>query len=195
MIKPASGNYLVIPLTTLLIGLWGIPLYAQNLGQEIPKIMPDGSGAPVGLEALSPEQLLYYLSNEKVIAEGLGFISAQIGDPMSSVLNTWGKPLKQRKTGLLGSIEFMYQPDPNMTVIFTGQESVKTISVKGTGAALFRTNRGVRFGMTSNLVIKIYGNEIVDVKRNRAEYRDIGINFSFIQDRLDKIVVYDPDDS
>ena len=119
--------------------------------------MPNPSGEPVDIRSLTPEQIIYYLANEKLAAAGVGFISGEIGDPMASILNTWGEPLKKRKTGVLGSIEFMYQPDPNLYVVFTGQERVNTISIKGSGAALFRTTRGARFSMPPALIGRLYG--------------------------------------
>jgi len=175
--------------------LWLLPVHAQTIQQQIPEIVPNPSGEPVDIESLTPEQIIYYLANEKLAVAGVGFISGEIGDPMSSILTTWGEPLKKRKTGVLGSIEFMYQPDPNLYVVFTGQKTVKTISIKGSGAALFRTGRGARFGMPPELIGRIYGTEGVKVKHNRAEYRDFGVDFHFLNERLDKVVIYAPKDS
>ena len=176
--------------STLLV--WGSPVKAQTIQQQSPEIIENASGNPVDIKSLTPEQIIYYLATEKVGAAGVGFINGEIGDPMASILNTWGEPIKKRKTGILGSIEFMYQPDPNLYVVFAGQEKVKTISIKGSGAALFRTTRGVRFGMPPELIGRLYGVEGAKVKHNRAEYRDIGVNFHFLNDRLDKVVIYEP---
>lgn len=177
-----------------------ICLYCSiSAAQEVPE-PPVGPGInsntqqPVDLRSLSQKELFLYLANEKVVAAGVGFINGQIGDPMASILNIWGEPVKQRQTNILGSIEFLYQPDPNLYIVFTGQETVKTISIKGSPAALFRTVRGARMGVTAQAVANLYLGQEVKVKKNRAEFRQIGINFHFNQNRLEKVVVYSPDD-
>jgi hypothetical protein len=188
--RAGLGVLLGLPVSLLLV--FGLPVHAQTIQQQVPEIIANPSGEPVDIKSLTPEQIIYYLANEKVGAAGVGFINGEIGDPMASILNTWGEPVKKRKTGVLGSIEFMYQPDPNLYVVFTGQETVKTISIKGSGAALFRTTRGARFGMPPELIGRLYGVEGAKVKHNRAEFREIGVNFHFLNDRLDKVVIYEP---
>ena len=190
--KDSAGTDVVAQILAGVLLLWLLPVQAQIIQQQIPEIVPNPSGEPVNIESLTPEQIIYYLANEKLAAAGVGFINGEIGDPMASILNTWGEPLKKRKTGVLGSIEFMYQPDPNLYVVFTGQETVKTISIKGSGAALFRTTRGARFGMPPELIGRIYGTKGAKVKHNRAEYRDFGVDFHFLNERLDKVVIYEP---
>ena len=187
-----AGRGVLAGLLASALLMWGLPVTAQTIQQQIPEIPDNPSGGPVDIKSLSPEQIIYYLANEKVGAAGVGFINGEIGDPMTSILNIWGEPVKKRKTGIFGSIEFMYQPDPNLYVVFTGQERVKTISIKGSGAALFRTTRGARFGMPPDLIGRLYGVGGVKVKHNRAEYRDIGVDFHFLNDRLDKVVIYEP---
>ena len=144
------------------------------------------------LRQLMNEKIINYMANEKVVAAGVGFINGQIGDPMKSVLNIWGEPLKMRKTGLLGDIEFMYQPDPSFAIVFTGDDYIKSVSIKGTSAAPFRTMRGARLGMHAIDVARIYTGEEPETVRNRFEYRELGIDFHFMENKLDKVVVYEP---
>ena len=61
------------------------------------------------LRQLMNEKVINYLANEKVVAAGVGFINAQLGDPMNSVLEIWGEPKKMRKTGLLGDIDQVFR--------------------------------------------------------------------------------------
>ncbi len=176
--------------TVVLVSCMSNPAFAQDENSQTAE-----TDQPAALKSLSVQDLLLYLANEKVVAAGVGFINGQIGDPMSSILNIWGEPLRTRQMGvLLGSLEFFYQPEPNLAVVFTGRETVKIISIKGTPAALFRTARGARMGSTTNTVSALYSDQKVTVRRSRAEFREIGINFHFEQNRLDKVVVYSPDD-
>ena len=144
------------------------------------------------LRLLMKEKIINYMANEKVVAAGVGFINARIGDPMKSVLNIWGEPLKMRKTGLLGDIEFMYQPDPSFAIVFTGDDYIKSVSIKGTSAAPFRTMRGARLGMAAIDIARIYTGYEPETVRNRFEYRQLGIDFHFMDHKLDKVVVYEP---
>ena len=164
---------------------------AQNTIQESNQF--DSSENPIDLKSLSPELLLLYLSNELVVAAGVGFESAVIGDPLSSILNIWGDPVESRKTGILGSYELLYQPDPNLLVVFTGRETIKTISIKGSPAALFRTVRGARFGTPISIISRLYAFAEADVKRDRVDFDEIGISFHFTVDRVSKVVIYQPD--
>lgn len=142
---------------------------------------------------LTQEQLLFYLANEKVVAAGTGFLSGQIDDPMSSILTTWGEPLERRKTGFLGRTEFLYQPDPNTLVVFTGKERVISISVKGNSASLLRTRLGARFGSTPLNIIRMYSSNQSKTKNDRLEFKQLGINFHFVDNKVEKIVVYPRD--
>ena len=170
---------------------WAAPAaFAQQAGQP-------ANGNPVVPESpdnLTPEQVLWYLSNEKVVAAGVGFLSGEIGDPLSSILSIWGEPVKKRQDGLLGNIEFFYQPDPNLAIVFSGKETVKTISIKGSSAAIFRTWRGARFGMPAQVIARLYSFEDFDVKNNRAEFEKLGIDFHFAANLLNKVVIYAPKD-
>ncbi len=146
----------------------------------------------VYLEELSEEQLLFYLANEKVAAAGVGFINGQLDDPMAEIIKIWGEPVQQRKTGLGGSIEFLYQPDPNTLVVFTGQEVVKTISIKGNSASILRTRRGARFGFTPINILRVYAHNEHKTKNNRIDFKSLGISFYFKNNKVDEIVVYAP---
>ena len=173
------------------LGLVPATAFSQAVGQPAAGVA--GLPVPESLRDLTPEQVLLYLANEKVVAAGIGFINGQIGDPMSYILSIWGEPLKKRQDGLLGNLEFFYQPDPNLAIVFSGKKTVKTISIKGTYAALFRTSRGVRLGMPAQVVAQLYAYEAVNVKNNRAEFEEQGIDFHFSGGRLFKVVVYTPD--
>ena len=163
------------------------------VGQVVdPGVQEQGPKTEEELRQLMNEKIINYLANEKVVAAGVGFMSAQIGDPMNSVLNSWGEPLKMRKTGLLGDIEFMYQPDPSFAIVFTGDDYVKSVSIKGTSAAPFRTMRGARLGMRAIDIARIYSGEESETVRNRFEFRKLGIDFHFMDNKLDKVVVYEP---
>ena len=175
----------------LLAVVMGGPAHAQeqpsiNTGTDAE--VPDSSE----LRELMNEHVINYLANEKVVAAGVGFINAQIGDPMAYVIKVWGEPLKKRKTGILGAIELMYQPDPNVAIVFTGKEEIQSISIKGNSAALFRTRRGARMGMTPITIARLYADVESETVRNRFEFAEQGIDFHFIDNKLDKVVVYDP---
>ena len=157
-----------------------------------PTVDQDAEPTEEELRQLMNEKVINYLANEKVVAAGVGFINAQLGDPMNSVLDIWGEPTKMRKTGLLGDIEFLYQNDPSMAIVFTGDDYVKSVSIKGTSAAPFRTIRGARFGMPAIDIARIYTGEESEIVRNRFEFQKLGIDFHFMDDKLDKVVVYEP---
>ncbi len=163
------------------------------IAQGVPELQksPDEG---VTLKDLSPEEIIAYLASEKVVAPGIGFINGQIGDPMNYLLDTWGEPLDQRKTGVLGSIEFLYQPDPATLVVFTGKDTIKTISIKGNSASLLRTRRGARFGYTPSNIFSIYSRFERRIERNRIEYKKLGISFFAVNKRINKIVIFPPKD-
>jgi len=91
---------------------------------------------------LTGKEIINYIANEKVVAPGVGFINGQLGDSMTYILEVWGEPVDSRKTGILGSVEFLYRPDPNTMVVFTGKDEVNSISIKGNSASLLSTRRG-----------------------------------------------------
>ena len=171
--------------------------YAQEVSAEsddtgaAESTTPPDPNTPV--EDLTEEQLMYYLINEKEVAAGIGFINGQLGDPMSYILEIWGDPEEQRKTGILGSVEILYLPDPNTAVVFTGQEAVESISIKGDAASLLRTRRGARFGMPPLSIVRLYPHQKRETVNNRFEFPELGIDFHFIDNKVDKIVVYSPD--
>ena len=163
------------------------------IGQVVdPGVQEEAPKTDEELRQLMNEKIINYMANEKVVAAGVGFLNAQIGDPMNSVMNIWGEPLKMRKTGILGDIEFMYQPDPSFAIVFTGDDYVKSVSIKGTSAAPFRHMRGVRLGMQAIDIARIYAGEESETVRNRFEFRKLGIDFHFMDNKLDKVVVYEP---
>lgn len=149
-----------------------------------------GEQSEPALQDLTPEQLLLlYLSNEKVVVAGVGFINAQVGDLLSSVLNIWGEPVSQ-DLSLLGKSDYVYQPMPHLTVTFTGKDTLRTITCEGTSAAPFRTRRGARFGMSLREVTSLYPDARAKTKSDQVEYESLGITFLFSDDRLEKVVVY-----
>jgi hypothetical protein len=195
-------NELPIKLCRLIVSLFmvvsmvnAMTIHAQTTPQgiEIPQVLPD-SNAPIDLKSMSPEQVMLYLASEKVAAAGVGFRNGAIGDPIASILNIWGEPKESRKTGILGSYEFLYQPDPHLFVVFTGKDTIKTISIRGSEAALFRTVRGARMGMPVQNLARLYGLDEVDVKNNHADFDKLGISFHFKSDRIYKVVIYQPED-
>lgn len=195
-------NELPIKLCRFIISLFmvvtmvnAMTTHAQTASQdiEIPQVLPD-SNTPIDLKSISPEQVMLYLASEKVAAAGVGFRNGAIGDSISSILNIWGEPKESRKIGILGSYEFLYQPDPNLFVVFTGKNTVKKISIRGSEAALFRTVRGVRMGMPAYNLVRLYAFDEVDVKNNHADFDKLGISFHFKSDRVYKVVIYQPED-
>jgi hypothetical protein len=155
----------------------------------VPEVSPDQDEGKK-IEPLTPEQLILYLANEKVVAPGLGFINGQLGDPMSYLLETWGEPLSTRSTGILGNTELMYQPDPDTLVVFSGKKTIDTISIKGNSASLMRTSRGARFGFKPQNIFQIYNRFEYKTKSNRIEYEQLGISFFVVDQKVDKIVIY-----
>jgi hypothetical protein len=151
---------------------------------------PQGQDEDRKIEPLTPEQLILYLANEKVVAPGLGFINGQLGDPMSYLLETWGEPLSTRSTGILGNTELMYQPDPDTLVVFSGKKTIDTISIKGNSASLIRTSRGARLGLKPLSIFQIYNRFEYKTKNNRIEFEQLGISFFVVKDKVDKIVIY-----
>lgn len=152
------------------------PLSAQNTGDS----QPDPA-----LQDMTPEQLvLFYLSREQVVVAGAGFVSAQVDDPLSSVLGIWGDPVSQDGSG------YVYRPVQGLTVTFTGKDAVRTITCEGTYAAPFRTGRGARFGMSVQEVTSLYQDARGKTGSGRVEYAGLGITFVFADNALNKVVVY-----
>lgn len=139
---------------------------------------------------LSAEDLMALMANEKVVIAGVGFFDGQLGDPLTYILEVWGEPVDARKNAVLGSTELLYQPDPDTLVVFTGTDNVESISIKGTPASLLRTRRGARFGFSALQVLKMYSRFESETVSNRLNFKSIGLEFSFVNDQVDKIVVY-----
>ena len=142
------------------------------------------------LEALSPAQLMIYLASQKEIVAGEGFINAQLGDEFAAIIRIWGPPRESRKTGILGSTEILYELDPSTLVVFTGNDTVRQISVQGRDSSFLRTRRGARFGMSPTDIRFIYADEESEAKRNRVEFDNLGISFHFVSNKVRMIVVY-----
>ncbi len=157
-------------------------LHAQGTGQS-------GTQSGTALQDMTPEQLaLFYLARERVVVAGSGFINAQVDDPLPSVLGIWGEPVSQNQS------DYVYRPVPGLTVTFTGNDAVHTITCEGTAAAPFRTGRGARFGMNPQEVASLYRGEKGKKSSNRIDYKGLGITFLFTGDSLDRVVVYDAAD-
>ena len=180
--KGAGIGVRLIACLALAAGLWGVA-HAQDSGSGQEPQSPDD---------LSQEQILFYLGNEKVAVAGTGFINAQLGDPLQSVLDIWGPPKKQRKVGIPSKIELYYEPDPALAVVFSGRDTVSTISIKGGSAALFLTGRGARMGMPAQIVANLYAFEEVKTHGDWVEFEELGINFHFAEKLLYKVVIYEP---
>ena len=146
-----------------------------------------------GQQGLSKQELLSLLSNEKVVIAGVGFFDGQLGDPLTYILEVWGEPIDARKNAVLGSTELLYQPDPETLVVFTGIESVESISIRGTPASLLRTRRGARFGFTPLQILRMYSRFNSETVNNRLNFTAIGLEFSFVENKVDKIVIYPKD--
>jgi hypothetical protein len=146
-------------------------------------------------KVITREDIINYIADEKVVAPGVGFINGQLGDSMTYILEVWGEPASSRKTGILGSVEFLYRPDPNTMVVFTGKDEVKSISIKGNSASLLRTRRGARFGFTPINVARIYSRYEHKTVRERMEYPDLGISFYVDRkNRVDTMVIFESRD-
>ncbi len=148
-------------------------------------------------QGLTKDALLTYLASIKIVAAGVGFINAQIGDPMNSILTTWGKPQKTRKNKLTRTVKLLYQPDPNTTIIFSGKDKLQTITISGKSGEFFKTRRGVTMGMSSAEVARLYSryqfkSTRIPFTKSQIEYPKIGINFHFDDKKLVSIVVYAP---
>ena len=98
--------------------------------------------------------------------------------------------MSKRSTGILGNTELMYQPDPDTLVVFSGKETIDTISIKGNSASLLRTSRGARLGFKPLNIFRIYTRFEHNTKSNRIEYEQLGISFFVVNDKVDKIVIY-----
>lgn len=164
----------------------------QQFVQQPTQAIDPQQNSPPSLDSLTPEQILWYLANEKVLAAGIGFVNAQLGDALSAVISIWGEPVAL-ETSILGNVKVSYRPDPDTLVVFEGREAVKNISVKGQFASLLRTQRGARFGMLSADVLALYLGSEARVTRSRIKISSLGVSFYLVDNRVAEIVVYSPD--
>ena len=163
--------------------LWGQASIAQSLA---PAQQSDSE------EKITVESVVAYLASEKVAAAGVGFRDIQLGDLMSSLQKRWGPPDVVKEKKLSSKKAFYYQTDPNTVVGFSGKETIDNISVQGNHASLFRTNRGLRFGMRSINVARMYSQFEAKSKKNRVDYKKAGIRFFLTNDRLVKVEIFKP---
>jgi len=167
----------------LAVGLWTPD---NSLAQGA---VDEDSGSPRQI-SIGREQLMALIANEVLLAPGVGLRNIRLGEVLATVQNRLGPPINISEKGVFKKTSaLLYQLDGGTKVVLSGRTQISQISVTGTSAALVRTVQGARFGMDPRIIQRIYRTPS-KAKRNRLEYKHLGITFYFGEKGVNRMDLY-----
>ncbi len=138
----------------------------------------------------SQDQIMSLIVNEMVLAPGVGLRNIRLGENLEFVAHRLGPPFTINTKGVVRPVtSLVYQIDGGTSVVLSGRGVVERIAVRGNQTALVRTAQGARFGMLPATIQRIYRVQ-PKVRKNRLEYRQLGVTFRFSNAGLSQIDVY-----
>jgi len=151
--------------------------------------------AMVSAQQTSPfttESILRYLEQDYNIKPGRGFKNVQLGYTFAAVNKIWGKPKSVEQFPLFGLNKKWRYSAGETQIILVGNKQVESIEVIGDFTSPFQTTEGVRFGMSPQQIISVYG------RPNRAKgltyfnYDRRGVEFAMENGVLRALRVFFP---
>ena len=136
---------------------------------------------------------LKYQNGPTIIREGKGLKAVTLGMPFAAVLKKLGNPAQRKGYTLLNRTRaWVYRLDPNTQLQVTGQNTVSTISLRGTSKSAYTTAAGARFGMPAFQIRMFYSTDPVQASTGILDYPFRGVRFIFHNGNLNEITVYPP---
>jgi len=170
----------VLILLAMISTVSSFPAQAQNAG-----ITPDDDKSPNNARALPLTVPPITLGRMLVAGQGMGVL--QLGTTFARVLIDFGRPIEERRTGLLGKVRnWIYSADDGSTIILSGKDAVDSISIRGGLNSTFATIDGITFGADQSLVLTYYG--APDTTKNNEFIYSNGISFGLTDRGLVNII-------
>ena len=136
------------------------------------------------------DQIMALITNEVVIAPGVGLRNVRLGMPLTELSRRLGPAEEGVRVGFLRRRAVLrYRLDTDLEILVEGRRVVERMAIAGGPASLVRTVQGARFGMKRSTIQRIYRNPSKS-RRSYLRYRHLGVDFIFADDQVTRIEVY-----
>ena len=145
---------------------------------------------PPTIEEITVPEILEYLQHDIFIEPGKGLKKIHLGMPMAQVIGTWGKPLREKTSGLSErEYQWVFRGKDGTLINVTGHKTVEKMGFLNPAGGIYETIQGARMGMLPYEITGIYGIPTGKQQKNSLFFKHRGISFGFTQGRVDRMIV------